>query len=66
MVVIEVGSFDGSDLELIMEFVENVDGESFIFNVFSDDNEGMVLLSGGFEGGDDVLDGRDFFFGEED
>lgn len=66
MVVIEVGGFDGGNFELVMEFVENVDGESFVFKVFGDDDERMVEFVGDFESGDDVYGGGDFLFREED
>jgi hypothetical protein len=64
-VVTESGSLDSSDLELATELVQDASSESLAVDVFGDDDEGATLLSGSFEGWEDVLEERDLLGQEE-
>lgn len=65
-VVTEPRGLDGGDLKLAAELVQNADGESLALDILSNDDQGAAESGGGLEGGDDILNGRDLFLGQQD
>ena len=65
-VVSESGGLDGTDRKLTTELVEDTGREGLAVNVLGDDQEGPPALSGNLERGQDVLQGRDLAFGQQD
>ena len=64
-VIPETGGLDGGDLKLTPEAIDDTGSQGFTVDVFGDDEEGTPGGSSGFEGGENVLEGRDFLFREE-
>jgi hypothetical protein len=65
-VVTESRSLNSNDLELTTELVQDASSKGLAVNVFGDDDEGTTLLSGSFEGWEDVLEEGDLLLGKED